>query len=170
MKISLVSHSPEQTRAIGAALGRFVRAGDVLVCSGELGAGKTVLAQGFGEGLGVPGQVVSPTFVLVRSVQGRLLLHHADLWRLDDLAEMADLGLAELVEDEAVALVEWGEKGVAALGREHLAVELVAREDEARLVELVASGVGWERRWESLSAALAAFGAAALGAEAGGHR
>jgi tRNA threonylcarbamoyladenosine biosynthesis protein TsaE len=163
VKLTLLTNSAEETRQLGAALGRFVEAGDVVVCSGELGVGKTVLAQGFGEGLEVADVIVSPTFVLVRSLQGRLMLHHADLWRLDDLAEMADLGLPELVEDGAVALVEWGEKGLAALGEEHLRVEMAAPGEETRTVELSPSGAGWERRWERLAAATATWGAETAG-------
>ena len=101
------------TRALAAALAPVCRPGDVLLLSGDLGAGKTTFAQGFAPALGVDEPVTSPTFTLVR-LRGRAgptgvrTLLHADVYRLDHLGEIADLGLGQLVEDGAVALVEWG--------------------------------------------------------------
>ncbi|MGH9081856.1 MAG: tRNA (adenosine(37)-N6)-threonylcarbamoyltransferase complex ATPase subunit type 1 TsaE [Acidimicrobiales bacterium] len=109
--------SPEAMRAVGARLAGAARAGDVVLLVGGLGAGKTTFAQGFARGLGVEGPVTSPTFTLVRQYPCRVgQLLHADVYRLDRLAEVEDLGLDELVEDEAVALVEWGEAAAPVLG------------------------------------------------------
>ncbi len=107
--------SPDATRDVAARLAGAARRGDVIVLQGSLGAGKTTFAQGFARGLGVAGPVTSPTFTLVRqypSTLGQLL--HVDVYRLDHLAEVADLGLADLVED-GVALVEWGDVARPAL-------------------------------------------------------
>lgn len=107
--------SAAQTRELAASLAALARKGDVVVLAGMLGAGKTTFAQGFARGLGVEGPVTSPTFTLVRQYPcalGQLL--HADVYRLDHLAEVADLGLGELVED-GVALVEWGDVAAPAL-------------------------------------------------------
>ncbi|MGH9102131.1 MAG: tRNA (adenosine(37)-N6)-threonylcarbamoyltransferase complex ATPase subunit type 1 TsaE [Acidimicrobiales bacterium] len=146
--IELASTSPEQTRALGSALATLVEPGDLLLCSGELGAGKTVLAQGLARGLGVPDPVVSPTFVLVRShAGGRLPFQHADVWRLDQLAEVADLGLGELLEDGSVVLVEWGDRAAPVLGPDYLelAMEAGPGEDERRL-RLRPVGPRWDAR------------------------
>lgn len=108
--------SADETRDLAARLAGVARRGDVIVLEGALGAGKTTFAQGFARGLGVAGPVTSPTFTLVRQYPCALgQLVHVDVCRLDHLAEVADLGLADLVED-GVALVEWGDAARAALG------------------------------------------------------
>ena len=106
--------SADATRALAGRLAPLSRAGDVVLLVGDLGAGKTVFAQGFAAALGVDGPVTSPTFALVRHYRcGRAApcrtLIHADVYRTESLAEVADLALAELVEEDAVALVEWGD-------------------------------------------------------------
>src|SRR5690349_13970565 len=104
------SDSLATTHAIAAELARVARAGDVIVLAGEMGAGKTAFAQGFGRALGVTEPITSPTFTLVHSYPcGKLTLHHADLYRLDHTAEVADLALAELAEFGGIVLVEWGD-------------------------------------------------------------
>ena len=106
--------SPAATKELAGRVARLCRSGDVVLLVGELGAGKTVFAQGFAAALGVEGPVTSPTFALVRHYRcgsgcavGSLI--HADVYRTGSLAEVADLALAELVEEDAVALVEWGD-------------------------------------------------------------
>lgn len=153
--------SPEQTRAVGAALATLIEAGDVVLCAGDLGAGKTVLAQGLARGLGVSDPVVSPSFVLVRSHEGgRLPFHHADVWRLDQIAEITQLGLGELVEEGAVAFVEWGERAAPALGADCLEVQMqVGGDDERRCLRLRPVGERWQRRSPDLSRVLMPWGA-----------
>ena len=127
----------EGTRRLAAALAGVCRPGDVVLLVGGLGAGKTTFAQGFARGLGVPGPVTSPTFTLVREyaivdqpgvdqpgVERVRRLLHADVYRLESLAEVVDLGLAEQVEEGAVALVEWGDAAAPVLGDELLTVTL----------------------------------------------
>ncbi|HVC13506.1 MAG TPA: tRNA (adenosine(37)-N6)-threonylcarbamoyltransferase complex ATPase subunit type 1 TsaE [Acidimicrobiales bacterium] len=110
------SESPDATRALAERLAGAARRGDVVVLQGTLGAGKTTFAQGFARGLGVAGPVTSPTFTLVRQYPCALgQLVHVDVYRLEHLAEVADLGLADLVDD-GVALVEWGDVARPALG------------------------------------------------------
>ena len=114
-----------------AGLAALCRPGDVVLLIGDLGAGKTVFAQGFAAALGVPGPVTSPTFALVRQYRcgegspvGMLI--HADVYRTGSLDEVVDLALAELVEEDAVALVEWGDLAAPALGDSALEITLVA--------------------------------------------
>lgn len=143
--------SPDATRRVGAALGGVLRAGDVVLLSGELGAGKTTFVQGMAEGLGIGEQVTSPTFTLVRPypcpaprsagnpTAVRVLLH-ADLYRLETTAELADLALGELVEEEAAAVVEWGEAADAPLRAGAIVVELAV---DAERPEVRAIGVAF---------------------------
>ncbi len=122
--LRLDTHGPEETRALGERLGRLARPGDVLLLSGNLGAGKTVVAQGIGRGLGTPTVVNSPTFVLVSEHRGgRLPLLHADLYRLGDQAEIDALALDE-IRAGGVLVLEWPERATAGLPADHLALRL----------------------------------------------
>lgn len=127
----------EDTRALGERLGRQLRAGDVVVLSGPLGAGKTVLAQGIAAGMNVEGPVTSPTFVLARVHPARRAgdpaMVHVDVYRLleapaDPLAELDSLDLDTDLED-AVVVVEWGEGLAERLSEQHLDITLARRSD-----------------------------------------
>ena len=137
----------EDTRAFGRSLAGSLRAGDLVVLSGPLGAGKTALAQGIGEGLGVSGRVTSPTFVIARVHRGPVPLVHVDAYRLRDSGRI-DLDDLEIDEelDRAVVVVEWGEGVVERLADSHLTVQLERREDDVRVVTV--SGVG--PRWAAV--------------------
>ncbi|HUI04871.1 MAG TPA: tRNA (adenosine(37)-N6)-threonylcarbamoyltransferase complex ATPase subunit type 1 TsaE [Acidimicrobiales bacterium] len=133
--LALRTTGAEDTRALGAALAGGLVVGDVVLLVGGLGSGKTTLAQGVARGLGVAEVVTSPTFTLLRAypcgAPGPVhVLLHADLYRLDQLGEVADLGIAELVEDAAVAVVEWGDVAGPTLGQAALTVELAEGEGE----------------------------------------
>jgi tRNA threonylcarbamoyladenosine biosynthesis protein TsaE len=158
--IDLVSHSVDDTCAIASAIARLARPGDMIVLSGEMGAGKTAFARGFADGLGVSrdDHIASPTFNLVHVHEtGRIPLHHADLHRLGSTAEVADLGLGESADLGAVILVEWGDMAADVLG-DHLTIALEAIDDDAadeRAVNVSVEGHAWDQRWERLRGALA---------------
>ncbi|HEV7870591.1 MAG: putative ATPase or kinase [Modestobacter sp.] len=138
--------TPEDTRAFGRELAALLRPGDLVVLAGPLGAGKTALTQGIGAGLGVPGAVTSPTFVLARVHRGgRVPLVHVDAYRLAGMADVDDLDL-DATTDEAVTVVEWGHGLVEQLADEHLVVQLGRRDDDVRTARLVPHGPGWEQR------------------------
>jgi tRNA threonylcarbamoyladenosine biosynthesis protein TsaE len=138
--------SAEDTKALGRELAGLLRAGDLVVLAGPLGAGKTALTQGIGAGLGVPGPVTSPTFVLARVHRGgRVPLVHVDAYRLGSMADVDDLDL-DATAEEAVTVVEWGHGLVEQLAEEHLVVELDRRDDDVRTARLVPAGPGWEQR------------------------
>lgn len=151
--------SVEQTRALGAALARVLQAGDVVVLTGDLGAGKTALTQGIGVGLGLDAaEVTSPTFALVAEHQGSALrLLHADVYRLDGPDDAEDLALAEQVEDpDTVAVVEWGERVLPVLPDDRLDVVIEPGEGlEDRVFALHLRGPSWEARRGRVLAALA---------------
>jgi tRNA threonylcarbamoyladenosine biosynthesis protein TsaE len=159
--LQLSARSLADTHAIAAALAVISRSGDVVVLAGEMGAGKTAFAQGFGAALGVTEPITSPTFTLVHSYEvGKLTLHHADIYRLSTQHEVADLALSELVEDDGIVLVEWGDVVAQSLG-DHVLVRLdhVDDDEHARHITLSGTGRSWAIRWERLSAAVAAFAA-----------
>ena len=169
--LHLRAASLADTHAIAQAIAALVRAGDIIVLAGEMGAGKTAFAQGFGRALGVDEPITSPTFTLVHSYelpvarQGVRTLHHADLYRLDRTTEVADLALSELAEFAGVVLVEWGDVVDGVFG-DHLTVALDGDPDDetdelaldrARLVDVGATGASWAGRWDRLTTSLGSF-------------
>jgi tRNA threonylcarbamoyladenosine biosynthesis protein TsaE len=132
-ELTRASASPEETRRFGEELGRQAAVGDVILLSGELGAGKTVFVQGVARGLGYDGLVSSKSFVILGEYQGREKLYHADLYRLEDPLEVEDLALGELTGD-GVLVLEWPERGDWALPEEDVYVRFdVARDDTRTL-------------------------------------
>ena len=121
-----LSISERQTRALGRALGRRCRAGDVVAVLGPLGAGKTRFVQGLARGLGVerPRDVVSPTFTLIDEHPGRLTLWHADLYRLEREEDLEQIGLSEILRGDGVTAIEWLDRFPAWFPRDYLAVRL----------------------------------------------
>ncbi|MGZ8626693.1 MAG: tRNA (adenosine(37)-N6)-threonylcarbamoyltransferase complex ATPase subunit type 1 TsaE [Actinomycetota bacterium] len=156
MHAELAAPTAEDTRAIGAALAPLLRAGDAVALTGELGAGKTTLVQGLARALGYEGQVASPAFTLVREYRTPgLVVQHADVYRLDRVQDVVDLGLQELLDEPGVLLVEWGDAVEALLPEDHLVVELtLPGDDPRRSLVLRPVGVRWERRWERLEQAV----------------
>ncbi len=139
------------TRAFGRQLAAVLRAGDLVILIGPLGAGKTALTQGIGAGLGVNGTVVSPTFVIARSHRGPLPLVHVDAYRLGSLDEVDDLDL-DVSMDDSVTVVEWGAGLVEQLSEARLEIRLDRQEDsEVRAVTLVAHGGDWAERIKALA-------------------
>ncbi len=148
--------SAADTHAVGVGLAAVLDVGDVVVLSGDLGTGKTVLAQGIAAGLEVTERVVSPTFAIARRYDGRVPLHHLDVYRLDRVQEAIDLGLEELLDD-GVVVVEWGE-GVHELlpaGRLEVRLALDAADEDARSVTVTGHGAGWDARMADLEAHVA---------------
>lgn len=142
----------ERTRELAGRLAGVLEPGDVVLLEGDLGAGKTTFTQGLARALGVGEGVTSPTFTLMNIYPtAEFDLVHVDVYRLERLSEVVDLALAEMIEDGAVALVEWGERAAAALPGDRLRVLIGpgATEDE-RTLELVPEGAGWERRRPAL--------------------
>jgi tRNA threonylcarbamoyladenosine biosynthesis protein TsaE len=147
------SKSPAETRRLGERLSHLLRAGDVLLLKGELGAGKTCLTQGIGKGLRVHEVVKSSSFVLVNEYEGRLHVYHADLFRLGDQDEVADLYLEENARD-GLLIVEWPEVALGALPAEHLMVHFEMVDDRTRRIVLEPHGA----RYEELAREFAAPG------------
>ena len=122
--LEIVSNSAEQTRKIGMKLGKLAASGDIILLVGSLGAGKTCLTQGIAHGLGIHEYTTSPSFVLVREYRGKLPLYHIDLYRLDRIEEVTQLGLDDYLYGNGVCVVEWADKGLSVLPEEHLLIEM----------------------------------------------
>ncbi len=153
----------EATRALGVALAAAAPPGLVVALRGPLGAGKTSLAQGVGQGLDIDEPVTSPTFVLVAEYEGRLPLLHADLYRLQ-AEELAAIGLEEQLETwPGLALVEWPERAPGLLPDDHLDLQLAILPDDARTVTLTAHGPRARAALDALLTQLPAGSGAARG-------
>ncbi len=162
--LMLLAPTADDTRAIGRALAPVLRPRDAVALTGELGAGKTTFVQGVAEGLGVEDVVSSPTFVLVKEYVGRLTIAHADVYRLERIQDVVDLGLDEIADGEAVLLVEWGDAVEELLPSDRLRVELTGVDptgvEGTRRIVVEAVGAGWVDRGPALATALAPWGAA----------
>jgi tRNA threonylcarbamoyladenosine biosynthesis protein TsaE len=161
MSVHLRSSNPDATAAIGAVIAGLLEPGDVVVLTGPLGAGKTRLVQGLAGGLGVPGRVTSPTFVLVRRHAGRLPLVHVDAYRLDDAGALETLD-DDVLADDVVTCVEWGEHVAAALPDDRLDVTIEVDGDVGdapRTLVLAPGGATWSERASRLAADVAALAA-----------
>lgn len=158
---------PDETRALAGRLAHLLAPGDAVLLGGTLGAGKTTFTKGLAEALGVEEVVTSPTFTLVRSyptAAGWRLLH-ADVYRLEQLQEVIDLALPEQLEEDAAAVIEWGERAAPALAPEYLSVTIdFGDQPDERTLRFELTGERWAERaeplWRALDAATAGRGAA----------
>ena len=157
--VTLRTVAPDETRAVAAAAAPLLRAGDVVALSGELGAGKTCFVQGAASGLGLTDRVTSPTFMLVKTyTAGRLPVVHVDVYRLNRLQDVLDLG-DDVFAPDAVTFVEWGDAVTSLLPDDHLDIEIVHAgdpDDVERRIRLQGHG-SWAPRMEALATACAAW-------------
>jgi tRNA threonylcarbamoyladenosine biosynthesis protein TsaE len=165
--LTALTKSADDTRELASQVATLAKPGDVILLAGELGAGKTAFAQGFGRALGVDEPIVSPTFTLVRTYAGRIPLVHVDVYRLDHLQEVVELGLAELLDEGGVALIEWGDMAAPTLPPDFLEVRLEyggglddgtadagMEPDDERRISFRIVGPSWAPRQRALHAAL----------------
>lgn len=153
--LGLVTASPEETRAVGRSLAELLGSRDVVSLTGDLGAGKTTFVQGAAQGLGVADPVLSPTFTLMRRYHGTLPVYHLDVYRLERLQEVLDLGFDEILDQGAVVFIEWGDAIDMLLPPEHLQIELtLPLEGDHRELQVSWYGRSWAERIDALAAAL----------------
>jgi len=149
-QLHLTSSSPKETQRLGTELGSLSQVGDIFLLAGNLGSGKTCLTQGIAWGLDVKEYAFSPTFVIVREYHGRLPLYHVDLYRLDRIEEILDLGLEEYFYGNGVCVVEWADKGMQAMPVDNLLVTLSHVSETERTIQLEANGQRYYHLIESL--------------------
>ena len=144
-----VSASPAETRALARRLSRCLVGGDVLLLQGDLGAGKTEFVKGLAEGLQVTDLVTSPTFTLLNVYHGVIPLYHFDLYRLEDAEELDNIGFAEFLGGDGVAVIEWPDRFPLEMPSEHIRVELLpGANDQERFVRIEARGSRYLNRLE----------------------
>ena len=147
-----LTRSTDETLELAGSVGELLRAGDVVSLVGDLGAGKTVFARGVARALGVTEPVVSPSFTIVREYEGRMPLVHVDVYRIDTVQELYDLGFEEFVRDDGVTLVEWGDMIDGLLPGDRLDVRLTpGATDDERVVEIEGQGRSWRARAAELA-------------------
>jgi tRNA threonylcarbamoyladenosine biosynthesis protein TsaE len=157
--MTIRTDSVDATRAVAAALAPLLEPGDVISLVGDLGAGKTAFAQGLARGLGVEGPVTSPTFTIVQEYEGRVPVAHVDVYRLERVQDLYDLGFDELIDNGRVTIVEWGDLVAPALPPDHLVVRIEpGAADSERVLALSFHGVGWAGRRSAIEQALANVG------------
>jgi len=144
--LNIITHSPEETQSLGRRIGEIALSGDVFLLRGNLGAGKTCFTQGLAWGLGIDEYAMSPTFVIVRELYGRLPLYHIDLYRLDRIEETTDLGLDDYIYGQGICVIEWAEKALTILPEEHLRIEISYIDATERCFQIKPRG----RRYESI--------------------
>ena len=161
MTVVATTTSVDATRDLADAVSSLARPGDVIVLAGDLGAGKTAFVQGFGRGLGITDRITSPTFTLVHVYEGRMPVHHLDVYRLEQLSEALDLGLPEMLDEGGVVLVEWGDAILPVLPHDLLEVRLTfgIGEDD-RHVAFRPVGSAWALRADALAGILSPWRAA----------
>ncbi len=144
-RLRLETASPAETEALGARLGRLLQVGDVVALSGDLGAGKTVLARGIARGAGATGYVASPTFTLIREYHGSRPVYHVDLYRLDRPEQLDDLGLDLVFDGSGIVVIEWAEHAASWLPADHLWITIrFGAGAEQRVLELQPRGARFE--------------------------
>lgn len=146
------SRSPEETRRLAVSLSPLLRPGDVIALGGDLGAGKTTFVQGLAAGLGIIDRVTSPTFVLMKEyLGGRFPLIHMDVYRLERMQEVVDLGYDEFLDPSHIVVVEWGDMVEPLLPKEHLGIQLrYGPEETMREISLRPRGATWEVRMQTV--------------------
>jgi tRNA threonylcarbamoyladenosine biosynthesis protein TsaE len=141
------TNSADETQQLAACIADLSNARDLILLVGDLGAGKTAFTQGFGRSLGVTDVITSPTFTLAKEYSGRLLLHHLDVYRIEELEEVRDLALPELLEGDSVTVIEWGDQIVPALPQDYLEIRLeYGSEEHQRDITISFVGTNWQGR------------------------
>lgn len=150
-QLVLRTRSADETRQLANGIAPLLVPGDVLVLSGDLGAGKTTFVQGLAKGLGIVERVTSPTFILMKEYPGgRFPLMHLDVYRLGKVQEVIDLGIDEYLDPSHVVAVEWGDKVEPLLPQDHLKVELTHDGSDSRTIALTGKGSHWQTRMATI--------------------
>jgi tRNA threonylcarbamoyladenosine biosynthesis protein TsaE len=150
--LKFITHSAEQTQQVGISIGKLAEPGDLFLLIGDLGAGKTCLTQGIAYGLDIQEYTLSPSFVIMRELHGRLPLYHMDFYRLENIAEISDLGLDDYLFGKGVCVIEWANRGLTVLPEDHLLIGIKYLADNERSFVIVPRGERYIRMVQQLKA------------------
>ena len=156
--VSAKTSSVEETRDLASLLTKVFQAGDVVVLSGDLGAGKTAFTQGLGLALGIEHPITSPTFTLANRYEGELILNHLDVYRLENFQEVEELGLSELIDANSLTVIEWGDVISSVLIEGYLEITLSLGEGlNDRIIDFSPIGHKWLERESELVSLVSSF-------------
>ena len=137
----MISHSAEETRNLGKKLSAHLKAGDVVLLQGDLGAGKSEFARGVARGLGITGAVPSPSFTILNAYdEGSTPLYHFDWYRIEEAQEIYDMGMDEQLGGDGIALIEWSERARECLPEKLLEITIHTLDDETREITFIPHG------------------------------
>jgi tRNA threonylcarbamoyladenosine biosynthesis protein TsaE len=133
-RIEIITHSPEETKALGQKIGQQLKPGAVIALTGELGSGKTVLVQGLAAGLDVPVDyyITSPTFTFINEYPGRHPFYHVDLYRIENRDDLDEIGFFEILHGQGITAIEWADRLQEDISTEYLDIRLEIIDDETR--------------------------------------
>lgn len=152
MKITLKSKNSNETVEIGEKLGKLLKSGDIVLLSGDLGTGKTVLTKGIAKGMEIDDYITSPTFMLVNEHIGRIPLYHFDVYRITDYTELYDIGYEEYFFGEGVCVIEWPERIEPLIPVERLSIRIDRGcEDDERIIRLESFGEHYDEILKEMS-------------------
>ncbi|MEE8540240.1 MAG: tRNA (adenosine(37)-N6)-threonylcarbamoyltransferase complex ATPase subunit type 1 TsaE [Desulfobacterales bacterium] len=141
-KLHIIAHSPQETNTLGGRIGRIVAPGTTIALTGDLGSGKTAFAQGLAQGLDVPDHyyITSPSYTLVNEYPGRHLFFHIDLYRIDNLSDLEEIGLYDIIYGNGVVAIEWADKLGDEIPLNHLAIYFEILDPGSRRIQMTACG------------------------------
>ena len=151
--LKFITHSAEQTQKVGISIGKLAEPGDIFMLIGDLGAGKTCLTQGIAYGLDIQEYTLSPSFVIMRELHGRLPMYHMDFYRLENIAEISDLGLDDYLFGKGVCVIEWANRGLTVLPEDHLLIGIDYLSENERSFVIEPRGERYIRMVKQLMAA-----------------
>lgn len=134
--MEIITRSPEETYELGVKIGRELKPGDIVVLNGDLGAGKTHLTKGIAEGLGVSDYITSPTFTIVNEYSGRIPMYHFDVYRIEDIYEMYEIGFEEYIYGNGASIIEWGDMIRELLPEEVIDIRISKLHDDERKINI----------------------------------
>ncbi|MGE5677612.1 MAG: tRNA (adenosine(37)-N6)-threonylcarbamoyltransferase complex ATPase subunit type 1 TsaE [Pseudomonadota bacterium] len=144
--LKYLTQSTEETSKIGEQLGKLVGIGNIICLSGDLGAGKTAFTKGIAKGLGVADYVTSPTYTIINEYEGRLPLYHFDVYRLNDVEEMYELGYEEYFFGDGVVVLEWADIVKEIIPKERLWITILnSKGDDTREIIMEATGEAYDK-------------------------
>ncbi len=132
------TESPEETQNLGETFGKTLKPGDVVALIGDLGTGKTCLTQGIARGIGIAaGEVVSsPSYILINEYNGKIPIYHIDLYRLENITEIADLGIGEYIDSDGVCIIEWAERMEEDLPETCIRIYITWEDENTRIIKI----------------------------------